>query len=102
MGTSFCSTCATATSGGPPGPFPDACFGRIAPTSKPIAPPITSLRLEELLIFISDRVPCATWLCFMLRNGASGRHQSAIENAEECQYHHISEHCHRNHRAFTP
>src|SRR5882762_8402775 len=25
-----------------------------------------------------------------------------IENAEECQYHHISEHCHTNHRDFTP
>ena len=59
IGTSFCSTCTTSTSGEAPGGAPDTCFGRIAPIIRPMtikqsAPPIQSLYFERVFIFVSS------------------------------------------------
>src|SRR5260370_1094151 len=59
IGTSFCSTCTTSTSGEPPGCAPDACFGRKAPTitlrtAKDSTPAIQRLRFEILFMCSSD------------------------------------------------
>src|SRR5436309_14734796 len=54
MGTSFCSTWTTSTSGAAPG-APDTCFGRIVPMIRPMtnkqnAPPIQNLYFESVFI----------------------------------------------------
>src|SRR5271163_888125 len=62
IGTSFCSTCTTSTSGAAPGGAPARWLGRIASTIRPVtsrqsAPPIQSLYFESAFIFSPSSVP---------------------------------------------
>src|SRR5579859_3953271 len=64
MGTSFCSTFMTSTTGGAPGFAPATDLGRNAPivrptTNRQIAPPIQSLCLASMLCSPPNRAPLA-------------------------------------------